>query len=226
MESEVRVNETPVAENVAPSNYVRILRTWKTGDIVTLRLPMKLAVHRWRNNRNSVSVSRGPLTYSLQIEEQIVECDPIETTAQDSQWQEDVDLKKWRAYEILPSTPWNYGLLLDRSFPENSFEIEERSWPADDYPFTAENVPVVLHGKGQEDSSMDLRSDGTLCSSAGEPALFQRARGVHITDSHGRRIAACIGVSRGSERSKPPAMEVRHALSASLSTDRFALLGT
>ena len=144
MESEVRVNETPVAENVSPSNYVRIIRTWKSGDVVTLYLPMKISVRRWRNNRNSVSVNRGPLTYSLRIGEQFVECDPTATAAQDSQWQEGVDLEKWQAFEILPSTPWNYGLVLDQVDAERSFTAEKRPWPSDNYPFNAETTPIAL----------------------------------------------------------------------------------
>ena len=149
MESEVLVNGNAVAENVASSNYVRIQRTWKSGDVVLLRLPMRMSVKRWNRNRNSVSVNRGPLTYSLAIEEQILECDPIETATQDSQWNVGVDLRKWRAFELLPRTPWNYGLLLEEDLPEKSFQVKERDWPADNYPFARESVPIVIHAKAR-----------------------------------------------------------------------------
>lgn len=116
-------------------SFVRIQRTWKDGDQVTLTLPMQLAIRTWEGNQNSVSVDRGPLTYSLQIGEKYVE----KKTA----------LPDWPAYEILPATPWNYGLVLDRKQPQKSFRVVERAWPASDMPFTLENVPVTLVATGQ-----------------------------------------------------------------------------
>ena len=44
-------------------------REWKEGDVLVLRLPMKLTVKTWAKNHNAVSVDYGPLTFSLEIGE-------------------------------------------------------------------------------------------------------------------------------------------------------------
>ena len=131
----VAVNGTPVSFRGEPGTYVRINRVWKAGDTVTLTLPMPIALRTWDRNQNSVSVDRGPLTYSLQIGEKYVE----KATA----------LPAWPACEILPTTPWNYGLVLDTQQPQKSFQIIERDWPASDMPFTLDNVPITLVATGK-----------------------------------------------------------------------------
>lgn len=142
--SAVLINGESVADNMSPSTYARIFREWKSGDEVILQLPMELAVRRWKENHNSLSVDRGPLTYSLKIGEQREVVDPIETAAQDSQWQASVDRDRWPAFEILPATPWNYGIVLNKDRPTESFQIQKRAWPSDDYPFSADSVPIQL----------------------------------------------------------------------------------
>ena len=86
-------------------DLVRIARTWSDGDKVVLELPMALTVTRWEKNRNSVSVNRGPLTYSIKIGEKYVRQHPERKD------------DKWPACEIVPTTPWNYGLVLDSADP-------------------------------------------------------------------------------------------------------------
>jgi len=180
MESEVYVNETPVAENVAPSDYVRIIRTWKAGDVVTLKLPMKVSVRRWKNNRNSVSVNRGPLVFSLRVGEQFVECDPTATAAQDSQWQEGIDLEEWRAFEILPSTPWNYGLMLDQADAEKSFTVEQRPWPSDNYPFNAETTPIALKCNARRIPQWNYDLTG-LCAPLQDSPIYSNEQDEQVT---------------------------------------------
>lgn len=140
----VMINGESVADNMSPSTYVRIYREWQTGDRVTLQLPMDIAVRRWTTNHNSISVDRGPLTYSVKIGEQLVQVDPGETAAQDSQWQVSVDSDAWPAFEILPATQWNYGLVLDSEKPADSFEVKQHDWPTDNYPFASHSVPIEL----------------------------------------------------------------------------------
>src|SRR5206468_942003 len=49
--------------------YYRLEREWKDGDAVTVHLPMQITLRRWEQNGNSVSIDRGPITYSLAIGE-------------------------------------------------------------------------------------------------------------------------------------------------------------
>ncbi|MGI9427319.1 MAG: beta-L-arabinofuranosidase domain-containing protein [Bythopirellula sp.] len=172
--SVIMVNGASVAENMAPSNYVRIYREWQSGDEVTLMLPMDLAVRRWEKNHNSISVDRGPLTYSLKIEAQTVAADPIETAAQDSQWQESVDSAAWPAVEIFPATPWNFGLVLKEADPAQSFEVKQLSWPADNDPFAADSVPIELVCSARQIPGWDVDLTG-LCAPLQDSPVYSNS---------------------------------------------------
>jgi hypothetical protein len=111
---------------------VRIHRTWRQGDQLSLALPMKLKATIWEKNANSVSINRGPLTYSIKVGEKYVQHGNRDPKAQ------------WPAWEIVPTTPWNYGLVVDPAKPEQTIKVVERDWPADDQPFRAESAPIEL----------------------------------------------------------------------------------
>ncbi|MGC9944086.1 MAG: beta-L-arabinofuranosidase domain-containing protein, partial [Verrucomicrobiota bacterium] len=140
----VTVNGEQVSIAPQADNYVRIEREWNDNDEVTLDLPMKLSVQRWTENHDSVSVNYGPLTFSLKIGERVERVDSIATAIGDSAWQPTADPGAWPSFGYYPTTPWNYGLVLDDTQPEKSFAIHGRAWPKDDYPFTPESVPIEL----------------------------------------------------------------------------------
>lgn len=129
--------------------YIKIDRTWKSGDRVELTLSMNLRVRTWTRNHNSVSVDRGPLTYSLKIGEEITPFDSTKSAVWDARWQDSVDMSKWPAYEILPTTPWNYGLEIDPAAPEESLEVIQKSWPKSNFPFTPEESPIEIRARGR-----------------------------------------------------------------------------
>ncbi len=140
-----------------PGKYVRLSRTWKSGDAVTVKLPMKPRVRTWDQMKDSVSVDFGPLTFSLKIGETYRQIDGTKTAMGDSGWQPGVDQSKWPTHEILPTSPWNYGLL-----PKARFEIVRRPWPADNYPFTLENTPIELRTTGKRIPSWMLDENGLV----------------------------------------------------------------
>lgn len=145
----VKVNGQAVAVNTSNGDYIRLIKTWKNGDKISLQLPMKLKVREWNENKNSVSVNYGPLTYSLKIDEQYTREDSKATAIGDSKWQPGADPQKWPSYEIHPASAWNYGLLIDKTHPENSIEVIGRKWPKDNNPFTNNNAPIELKVKGK-----------------------------------------------------------------------------
>ncbi len=49
-----------------------------------------------------------------------------------------------------PTTPWNYGLVLDAAHPEKSFTVKKLAWPKDDYPFTPASAPIEIMAKGRQ----------------------------------------------------------------------------
>jgi hypothetical protein len=144
----VTVNGRSVDAGVQAGKYARIVRDWKPGDVVELRLPMKLALRRWDKNKNSVSIDYGPLTFSLKIVENYQLMDSRKTATGDSKWQSTADPGKWPAYEIFPGSAWNYGLVLtDRPLAEQ-FVVSKRPYPGGGFPFSPEAVPLVIKAKG------------------------------------------------------------------------------
>jgi len=156
------VNGQSVAVAPAPGQFVRMEREWRPGDTIALQLPMELSMRTWADNHNSVSVDYGPLTFSLKIGERYDQVDPTKTAERDSKWQATADTVKWPAFEIHPTTPWNYGLVLAES-PEKSFELKRLPWPKDDYPFTPESAPIQLTAKAQQIPAWTVDKSG-LCA--------------------------------------------------------------
>jgi hypothetical protein len=146
----VKVNGKPLAFNAMPGGYIPIKNKWNNNDKVTLQLPMQLTVRQWDQNKNSVSVNYGPLTFSLKIAEKYEKEDSKANTQGDSGWQPGADANKWPAYNIYPASAWNYGLIVDEQHPENSFTIVKKAWPKDDNPFTNANAPIELLAKGKQ----------------------------------------------------------------------------
>ena len=59
------------------------------------------------------------------------------------------DLSNWAAYEIYSASLWNYEPALNEQPLENQFEIIQKPWPQNDFPFTQETVPFMLKAKGK-----------------------------------------------------------------------------
>ncbi len=133
-DAKVYVNEQIGDVRPGPLSYVVIDRTWRDGDKVRLELPMQIRLTAWTKNRNSVSVHRGPLTYSLKIEEK---------------WVKYGGTDKWPAYEVYPTTPWNYGLIVDMGSPARTFEVVKRIERLPDQPFTVDSAPIQLIAKAK-----------------------------------------------------------------------------
>ena len=147
--AELTVNGQSVAVTSEPGKFVRVEREWHPDDTVSLKLPMELAVRTWTQNHNCVSVDYGPLTFSLKIGEQYDKADPTKGAVRDAKWQATADASKWLAFELHPTSPWNYGLVLSEK-AEESFQLTRLPWPQDDYPFTPESAPLQLTAKAQQ----------------------------------------------------------------------------
>ncbi len=149
-----------VAVEAKPLQYIRILRTWKNGDTVQLTLPMQVTLRTWAKNHHSVSVDRGPLTYSLKIGERYVRFR---------------DRGGWDAFEIHPTTAWNYGLVLDAANPAASFEVVEKGWPADHVPFTPAGSPIELRATGKLIPAWQLDEFGLVAELQDSPVRTDQA---------------------------------------------------
>lgn len=136
-------------KEVDGNQLAKIERSWKSGDIVELRLPMHIYKNSWYEN--SVSVERGPITYALKIGEEIKQV----TNDKDP-----IDYGK-TYYEVRPSTPWNYGLIQTNAakFAE-SFSTEQRQ-SVSNFPWTMEEAPVTLKTKARRIPSWLLYNEMT-----------------------------------------------------------------
>jgi hypothetical protein len=128
------LNDRRLDAKAEPLSYLVVERQWADGDTVQLRLPMRTVVRVWQKNHDAVSVDYGPLAFSLRIGER---------------WQRYGHNGDWPEWEVFPTTPWNYGLVLDRENPAASFELERRPGPLARQPFTPEAAPLLLHAKAK-----------------------------------------------------------------------------
>ena len=143
----VSINRKPAGLTKPARGWVILERTWQNGDQVRLELPMRISVTVWTKNRNTVSVNRGPLTYSLRIGERWVQAGGTEP---------------WPGFEVYPTTPWNYGLIVDVANPGASFQLVRRPGALPAQPFTLENAPIMLHAKGRRIPQWRQESNGMV----------------------------------------------------------------
>ena len=147
--STIMINGKTINTPIEAGKYVKINRKWSNGDVVNLVFPKNISVKRWEKNHNSASINYGPLTFSLKIKENYVEKPSEETAIHDSKWQKGADKDKWPTYEIYPGSDWNYGLILDKS-SNYSFEVIERDWPKNNFPFTNKSAPILIRAKARK----------------------------------------------------------------------------
>jgi hypothetical protein len=161
-DASVMVNGKAIPVKAKTDGYIVLLSKWKNGDRVSLHLPMVIKLKEWQENKNSVSVNYGPLTFSLKIAENYVKQDSRSNTEGDSGWQKTADPTKWPAYDIYAASAWNYGLIVDEKHPERSFSIIKRPWPKDDNPFTNANAPIEMTANGKQVPGWTIDATG-LC---------------------------------------------------------------
>lgn len=129
-------------QGVLAGEYMTIDRTWSTGDRVVLTVPMKLKTSTWVNN--SVGIERGPLVFSLQIQENWqVQSNPIGAIPGF-----DAGALGYNQYRVSSSSPWNYGLVIDRAHPEDSIEVVRGVMPEN--PFIQATSPIKLIAKAKK----------------------------------------------------------------------------
>jgi DUF1680 family protein len=151
-EPSLQLNGAPVhVENAGPG-WLIVDRTWQSGDNLTARFPMHTKVTTWA--KNSVSISRGPLSYSLKISEK---------------WQSYGE-QKWAAYEVYPASTWNYGLVIDPKNPESSVRVKRTSSQLAGQPFAVDSAPIELKAKARRISNWTAEQNGFVGLLPDKPA--------------------------------------------------------
>ncbi len=145
--AQLEINGKAIDPGAAPRTWIMLSREWKDGDVVKLVLPMEISVKVWAKNKNSVSVMRGPLTYSLKIGEK---------------WVKYGGTDKWPAYEVFPTTKWNYGLVVDLKDPSRSFKVTEKAGPLARQPFDLNGAPIELVAEGKLIPQWKMENNGMV----------------------------------------------------------------
>ncbi|RFS22063.1 hypothetical protein DVR12_14485 [Chitinophaga silvatica] len=148
-EAKLEINHVQKSIKSKGGQYIRIERTWANQDQVILHLPMKIGITTWKENKNSVSINYGPLTFSLKIAETYLRKESNATAIGDSRWQKGVNAEAWPSFEIHPSSTWNYGLNLNTISPLDGIVIEKKNFPANNFPFTINDAPIQLKVSGR-----------------------------------------------------------------------------
>jgi hypothetical protein len=125
---------------LAPNNgFIKLSRRFKPGDLITLVLPMKLAVSRWP--QRGIGFEHGPLVYSL----------PIKTT-----WTSIVEPKyttpEFPSWNAKPASAWNYGVRLDAGNLEGQIKIQRQQLTNDPWG----NPPISLSVPAKKIESWSL----------------------------------------------------------------------
>lgn len=134
-----------VALKLSGGQFHSVTRLWLPGREAVLNVPIRTRLSRWY--RNSLGVERGPLAFALQVGEA---WSKIEGSEPSPYW------------EVYPTTPWNYGLLVDEEAPDTSFGVETLS--AGFQPFDNVNAPVRLRARARRlpEWQMEQNSAGPL----------------------------------------------------------------
>ncbi len=115
-------------------SFLVLDRIWSRRDSASITFRMPLRLKRWEKNNNALSIARGPLYFSLRIDER---------------WERYGTNAAWPEWEVFAGTPWNYGLVVDTLRPAGSFTLERRTPDPAALPWTPAAMPIVVRATGR-----------------------------------------------------------------------------
>lgn len=122
---------------------VTLNRTWKSGDTLTLHLPMDIRITQW--GRNSRAIERGPLVYALKLGER---------------WEKGTEATEGDYWSIYPTGPWNYGLLQEViKDPVKYIEVKKTATVTSGFVWNAAHTPLELVTRGKRIPSWQILHD-------------------------------------------------------------------
>jgi hypothetical protein len=128
-----------------PNSYLVIDREWSDGDSVALQFAMPLSTNRGANN--SVSIHRGPLVYSLAMEEKWMPIDPGKQ-------------RGYESFQVTSPTPWNFALDVAETNPGASIQVVYS--PISRNPFETGEATPRLKVSAKKIVDWKLRADGLV----------------------------------------------------------------
>jgi hypothetical protein len=148
--AEFWVNGVPAGSVGGEAGWARVERTFRSGDVVKARFPMRVEILNFDQTRAGFSIMRGALAYSIRIGED---------------WRKRGETKGFPRYEVFPSTPWNYSPV------DGPLEVVERPFPVNGQAFTPDQAPVILRTKGRRVPSWGLEKNGLVQEIGAKPMM-------------------------------------------------------
>jgi hypothetical protein len=101
-----------------------------------------MPVRAEKRYNNALALWRGPLAFSLNIGEG---------------WTKIAGEEPHADWEVLPTTPWNYGLAIDEKRLSKSVSVQTRAVTGN--PFNPSETPVLMTVKGRRIPQWDLEKN-------------------------------------------------------------------
>ena len=135
----IEVNGKPYAADTPAGSFASVTRTFRNGDTVLLTLPMQVHLEPWYDS-GAVAVVRGPLLYSVDIDEKRVELTHDTPAVEKVLY--GLFIQNVPVVEFYPRSEWRYGV--DESLAARVREIKVIESPMSDNPFVTGHAPVHL----------------------------------------------------------------------------------
>jgi hypothetical protein len=141
--AKVTVNNQPLGQPVTPGSFVTIDRTFRDKDEVVVVLPQEVKATMWP--LDGIAIERGPLVYSLKIDEEWESQEQVAEAAAVLIGCYDINSKYpgLVGRNAYPKSAWNYALDIDPDNVAKSVQISEGQWQ-DEHPFSRSAPPVTL----------------------------------------------------------------------------------
>jgi hypothetical protein len=135
-------------KDTVKSNTIEVItRSWKSGDIVELQLPMQVQTSNWYEN--AITVERGPLVYALKVEEK----------REKKQVKDDPERYGKEYEEISPASDWNYGIMdFPKEKTQEMFSIIKKDFKVLN-PWSLSTAPIEIKVKGRQLPNWTLYND-------------------------------------------------------------------
>jgi hypothetical protein len=125
----ILINGAELNRQFVPGTYVPLQQEYKEGDKVTVVLPSSFQLTP--GPENGISIERGPLLYSLKIQEDW----KVDT-------QDERSTPDFPAYELFAGSPWNYALCVTKDSLQQQIKVVNNAYS--DNPWSIETAPVEL----------------------------------------------------------------------------------
>ena len=138
------IDGQPAGVELVPGKFAAISREFKNKEKLVLTLPMTVKMSHWPNH--GVALERGPLVYSLLIQEErtINKKDPRSS-------------KDFPAYDIMPAGPWNYALDIDANKVEEQVEVVKLDMTEN--PYAAAPIQSQVPARKVKDWTLEITRD-------------------------------------------------------------------